>query len=474
MLVASVAASIAFGVLAALGPGLALLGILAVAFVPIVVVSPIAGLCGLTLLTFLEEYSAISGAVSGTKLLGALLILAWAAAAATKVARDRSERGLLRDQPALCTFLVLFAAWACMSITWAESSGAAQGAVGRYVLNFLLFPIVYLAVRQPQHVTWLVAVFIAGSLVAVGFGVLTGNVVESEDRLKGAGLNANQLGGYLVAAAIFAATVAAYRRWPIGTRGLALVIAAVAGVSVLMTGSRGALVSLAVAFGVAPLVLGKGRRLGALALVLAAVLGSIWWYVALAPASVVERVTHPAEGGGSGREDLWRVGWRMVEAQPVHGVGAGNFPESSVHYLLRPGRTDRDEIIVDDKKVAHNIYLTVLSELGAVGFALFVAILGICVRCALKAARDFARQGSELMELIARALVISLISLLAAGFFSSAVYSKQMWLLLALAPALLALAESQRAAERVVLRSGLQRWSGSSRAGASALRGATF
>jgi hypothetical protein len=116
--------------------------------------------------------------------------------------------------------------------------------------------------------------------------------------------------------------------------------------------------------------------------------------------------------------------------------------------------------------------LTVLSELGAVGFALFVAILGICVRCALKAARDFARQGSELMELIARALVISLISILAAGFFSSAIYGKQMWLLLALAPALMALAQSQRAAQRVGLRSGLRWPSGSSRAGASVRRGA--
>ena len=52
----------------------------------------------------------------------------------------------------------------------------------------------------------------------------------------------------------------------------------------------------------------------------------------------------------------------MVQDKPVAGVGAGNFPVSSIHYLLRPGKTQRDEIIVDKQKVAHNIYLTVLSE----------------------------------------------------------------------------------------------------------------
>ena len=71
--------------------------------------------------------------------------------------------------------------------------------------------------------------------------------------------------------------------------------------------------------------------------------------------------------GGSGRTDIWKVGWRMVEDKPIHGIGSGNFPISSIHYLLQPGVLERDEFIIDTPKVAHNTYLHILAELGIVG-----------------------------------------------------------------------------------------------------------
>jgi hypothetical protein len=52
----------------------------------------------------------------------------------------------------------------------------------------------------------------------------------------------------------------------------------------------------------------------------------------------------------------------------------------------------------------------------------------------------FRDRGDLTMELVARGLFLALISLFAADFFSSALYSKQLWLLLAIAPALVAVA----------------------------------
>jgi O-antigen ligase len=466
-----VLASAFLGAIAVLRPEFALLALVGLAFVPVVLVSPITGLCALTVLSFLEEFSTISGGLSSTKVLGALLILAWLAAAATRPGRDRREAALVREQPGLSTALVLFVAWAAMSILWAEAPDAAQSSVARYAPNILLFPVVVFAIRTPRHVVWLLSTFVASSLAVVAIGVLTGTLDEG-DRLKGAGLNPNQLGGYLAAAAIFAAAAAASRRRSPPARAAALVVSSLTGLGVLMTGSRGALVGLAAALAVVPVALGKGRRLGAFALVVTALLGTVWWYAAFAPEGVVQRVTNPEEGGGSGREDLWLVGWRMAEAEPFHGVGAGNFPNSAVHYLLKPGLTERDETIVDDQKVAHNIYLTVLAELGAVGLTFFLVILGASLRCCLKAARAFARQGDELLELTARALLIALVGLLVAGFFSSAVYSKQMWLLLALGPALLALA-NRRAAPQLAEVTSTRRRTVSTRAAAPVRHGAS-
>ncbi|HWC31861.1 MAG TPA: hypothetical protein VG709_01885, partial [Actinomycetota bacterium] len=62
------------------------------------------------------------------------------------------------------------------------------------------------------------------------------------------------------------------------------------------------------------------------------------------------------------------------------------------------------------------------------------------VSCAFKAAGRFRQSGDVSMELLARGLLLALIGLLVADFFVSEQYSKQLWLLLGLAPALLALA----------------------------------
>jgi O-antigen ligase len=166
----------------------------------------------------------------------------------------------------------------------------------------------------------------------------------------------------------------------------------------------------------------------------------------IAPEHAVERITHPEAGGGSGRKDLWTVGWRMVNAHPLTGVGAGNFRVVSVGYLLRPGPTQRDIYIVTEPKVPHNIYLNVLAELGAVGFALFLIVLVSSLRSLVRAARTFARQGDTTMEMLTRGLLIALFGFLTCEFFSSALYSKQLWLLLALGPALHALADRRAGA----------------------------
>ncbi len=434
--------ALALGAAAAIDPRIAVAGAIGLALLPLVLARPVVGLGALVFMSFLEEYSAMTGALSLTKILGVILVLAWLVAVATARRSEREADGLLGREPFLAAALVLLTGWATMSLVWAESPELAQTSVTRFALNFILFPIALVAIRTPRHVMWLIAIFVVGAFAAVTLGLNAGTVAdpEAEGRLKGAGLNPNQLGSYCVVAAILATVLAANPRWSLTARTAALAVAGLAGIAVFMTLSRGALIGLAVALLVAPIVIGRRRRTGAVVVAVAAVLATVGWYATFAPPDAVERVTNPQQGGGSGRVDLWRVGWRMVEDKPVWGVGAGNFPIAGIHYLLRPGLTERDEIIVDYRRVAHNIYLTVLSELGAVGLVLFLAILLLSMRCALTAARMFAARGDPVMELAARGLFIAIVSMAAVGFFSSQVYSKQFWFLLATAPALRAIA----------------------------------
>jgi O-antigen ligase len=169
---------------------------------------------------------------------------------------------------------------------------------------------------------------------------------------------------------------------------------------------------------------------------------TVVFYLAFVPAASRDRLT--AGDGGTGRTDIWTVGWRMVEAHPLLGVGAGNFQTASIHYVLRPGSLPRDDLIVERRLVAHNTYLHVLAELGVVGLALFLAIVVFSLRSALLAARHFARRGNLGMELLSRALLVSLVGILAADFFVSGQFSKQLWLLIALGPALLGVAQREQ------------------------------
>jgi O-antigen ligase len=160
----------------------------------------------------------------------------------------------------------------------------------------------------------------------------------------------------------------------------------------------------------------------------------------IAPQAATQRITQV--DGGTGRTDIWRVGGRMVQAHPIRGVGAGNFRWTSVHYTLQPGAV-RYDYFIDHPKVAHNTYLQELAELGVVGLSLFLTIVVFSVISAVKAARKFAEADDRDMELLSRGVLLALLGILAADFFISGQFSKQLWLLMGFGPALLAIASRQ-------------------------------
>jgi O-antigen ligase len=253
-------------------------------------------------------------------------------------------------------------------------------------------------------------------------------------RLEGAGGDPNETAAALVAAAALALALAASLRGKPLLRLVVIAIAPLCAFASLLTLSRGGLVAFGAALIAAVLMAGR-RRGQMLALAVTAAALAVGYFAFFAPAQAVERVTEVH--GGTGRTDIWKVGWRMVEGAPLQGIGAGNFTVVSIHYLLEPGALLRDDFIVDTPKVAHNTYLEVLAELGIVGLTLFLIVIVFSIGCAVRAARYAARVGDREMDILARALVVALAALLAAYFFISREYSKQLWLLLALCPVML-------------------------------------
>jgi O-antigen ligase len=424
------------GALAGVNPALGVAAAMGLAFVTIVMADLSIGLCLYALLAFLNIVPAVgSSFLSFDKIAGGLLALSWLATVAN---RRRARRAFVSAHPQFFAILVFFLAWVVLSLTWAEHPGHGLESASRYVLNAFLFLIVFSAVRAPKHVVWLLGAFVLASSLSAAYGLIAPPVPGNEGRLSGTIGEPNQLAAVLVAGLVLSAALAvALKGKPLAR--IALSIAALLClICTFLTLSRAGLIALAVAMVALVAVAGRWRPAAAIAATLT-VISLVCFFAVLATPEQRGRVTEVA--GGSGRSDIWTIGWRMVQANPVKGIGVGQFQSSAVHYLIAPGTIQRSDLIITAPKVAHNIYLQVQAEMGVIGFVPFVLILGFSLRCALRAARLFERRRETTMELLSRAVFVGLVGILTADFFASEQFSKQLWLLLGLGPALLAMAQ---------------------------------
>jgi O-antigen ligase len=437
----------ALGVLAGVDPRLAIFAALGLAFVILIFADLAAGLVVLIVVAFAETTPLAGPALSFTKLTGLLLALAWVATIATQPA---GREGLIFDaHPTFSYLLAAFLGWVAISGAWAEDAASALTQGSRFFLLALLYVIVYTAVRTRHQAVWVIAGFVAGGALIAVYGLILGPSPDTleTDRLLATVRDPNYFAAALVAGvALSLAGFIAARGQPL----LRLAAAGTAGLCLLaffLTGSRGGLIAFAVALVAMVIVAGRRARATAAIAALAIALCTFAFYAFYAPEEIRERAESTTQGEverEEGRVSIWTVGWRMVEAQPVRGVGIGNFKEQSPRYVLEPGTLPRSDRVIDGPGVAHNTYLGVLAELGVIGAALFLAVIGFSVAAAGAAARRFAASGDWRMEALARGLVVALAGVLAADFFISAEVSKVTWLLLALGPALLAVAREDR------------------------------
>jgi O-antigen ligase len=434
------------GLLAGVNPPLAIATALSVAYLIVALHSLSAGLVGFTFLAFLELVPT-GPALSVVKLAGAILALSWLA---TVTAAGEDRREFPSSHPVLTTALVLFLSWSTLSFLWAPVAASALASTASFALNFALFPIVYTAVRSVDDARRIAAAFVAGAFLAAVYGIFaqpdatalaTGSGSGSGlDRLAGTLGDPNELATLLVAGMVLATMFIFDRSTFPPLRIATLGAGSVLLLALLFTVSRGGLVALGTALVVTVLVAREYRGRAILTAVAVAATAVVF-FLAFADSAARERIT--ASDGGGKRTDVWKVAGRMVDDNPVTGVGAGNFRHESIHYLVEPGTIRFDELI-DERSVAHNAYLEVLTGTGFVGLGLYLAIIVACLVAMVRAAHNFARNGDRRGELTTRTVIVAVAAILAAYLFLSEESSKYLWLLLSLGPALLAV--SQRSA----------------------------
>jgi O-antigen ligase len=431
---------LALGVAAITAPELAVAGAAGLLFLVIAARSFPLGVCLFVLLTFFDRSTALqSGGLTVVKAAGAALALLWL----YEVGSKRRAPSLFRTLPRFSLVVLFLVAWTLASALWAPDSrlaltGGAGGAF-RLLQGITLFVIVFTAFTERRHLWWLIRAFVGGAAFAaiIGLvGVYGQNSSVNDARLSGGFDDPNELAAVLVPALVFCgfafeAARGRAARWIYAGLALPLMYA------LAQTDSQAGLVALGLALVLSMVFSGPARAHAILAVSAFLVVAGAYYTFVTEPVAIQTIASSDNVGN---RESLWTVGAHVFRDHPFVGVGAGNFVVVEPAYAVKDINLPRADLIVRPELV-HNSYLQVLVELGAVGLLAFLAIIGGSLLLAARGAWTFAAAGDTELELLSRAVCIGTIAMLAAYFFATNQYEKQLWLLLAVGPATFALAD---------------------------------
>jgi O-antigen ligase len=323
----------------------------------------------LAALGFLTAWSALSAAwaVPGANVdletrRSVLYLVAFASVVVTVDARRR--------RPFLAGLLAAIVVVGVVAVGLRAASGPP---VDRFYGNLLEEPVGY-----PNALGVLVAI---GAVLGIGLAVSAGGRVAAVGHAVPAflvfvlGLTGSRGGAVALALGLAALVLLLPAERRVGAIGAAVFALAVGGCAGAVAGSTGpggpalalmGAASLAAAVLVAPVV----RRLGARAVALAG--------IALVAVVVAATLVHPPGTTSSFRTAYWKAALAETRERPVLGSGAGTF-----YLTWREHRT-----VGVGVRDAHSLYVETLSELGPVGLALVLALVGVPLGVAVRGRGD--------------------------------------------------------------------------------------
>jgi O-antigen ligase len=305
-----------------------------------------------------EDAINITGVGTLTRIIGMLVAVSWLGLALV-------ERRFRRPHM-FHLFVYLFILWNLASFFWSFSADLTEQRVETYIQLGILTWILWDLYNTPLALRSAMQAYILGAYVLIlttGLNYLTGQGISVyETRFAGANTNANDLALNLALGLPIAWHLAVFTSKEKKSKLLSLINYAyvpAAFFTISLTASRMAL------FATMPAIfymIGRGNRFKPLhqGLILAALIGTIFFI----PESSIDRLattgTELSTGDLGGRGILWRRSLAVFSQNPVLGAGSGAL---NTNALLGGA--------------AHNTFLSVLAELGLIGFILFVFILAI-------------------------------------------------------------------------------------------------
>ncbi len=276
--------------------------------------------------------------------------------------------GRLKAPPRAGLYWLLFVLWAAASTVWAIDSSISMERLPTALTLFALY-IAATSVRvTKKELSRVALIAIAGaSAAALLMIVQFGHHVSHEGRgtlaVGNRDSNPNELAFSLLLPFSLALVGVSSEKSLLKRAALlsALVMVAAA---IFLSMSRGGLFSLLVIGAVYLLRVGIRRRTLIAILVLALPLLFV-------PGQFFDRLGEASTNRGTGRFDIWLVGFEVIKHDPIIGVGLANFP---VAYQKVAGYAHVFPVHGYIRE-AHNMYLSVLAETGVIGFVLLMTAI---------------------------------------------------------------------------------------------------
>jgi O-antigen ligase len=428
-------------------PGVLVLALSLVLVGYVMLVRPFLGLLLLVATIPLENAFPFAEGITGTRILGMGVAIAWLAG---KVLRGESFRSLVSS--GFFVIAGLFSVLVLASSMWAESPSVVRVGFFQLVMLFVFSLLVVDLSSSWLRVRQLVRALVLGALVAALLTLM--QYVEGTVDRAGGGLagGVNSTATMMVTVTPLAGLMILFEeRWIWKACGLAYLLTAIAAISVTFSRMNYLLL---------PIVL--------LAIVWQTIRtrkGRIWFVTVAAGMAIVaakqvpmedvmervssigpyvEQTLQPGSLGGqttSGRGFHIRVALAVFRDHPVLGVGYNHFGYHFLHtYQYRvPGAKKR----WTSWRSPHSSHFGILADLGLVGFLLWIGLLVIAARHLFQARSYMVRLGQTKHILLIRAVAYSfLLQALPYALYTPNQKAKILWLLLGLAVVLRRLAEA--------------------------------
>jgi len=392
---------------------------------------PFVGLLAMVALIPIQEVTVFLSKHTLVWILGVVVLGAWILRVLY-----RKEQIRLAARPTAIAILWLF--WGVLSFFWAEDQAVALSRaiiLAQLIAFFVLFQAL---VQSDRRFRILLSAYFAVSVLASLFVINTGLFEGFKRASLTEKVNPNHAGQVLAIALLFTPYMFRHLR-KIPWKVLTILGAASLVIAILMTGARGAWVGLVAAVGFTWLVTrGKAIRVRSLVTVGVLLIAGIVLlnFYGVITDYVIQRIlTLPDLGatrGGAGRTNIWRVGWEMIKAHPIIGVGLQNFPARFEDYIKPAGLVGVYAIYPG--RDPHSIFLAIQGELGIIGLIIFGGFLWSIFKrlCFYR----FDQRG-------ALGLLI-LIFLVVFGLSGTLLYQKPFWLGLSLATVMPMVVQNER------------------------------